>query len=120
MTLTELAHCTVPAAPLVASVSADGTSTVVILRGEADLFTLPVVVDVLARVIADSDGPVIVDLSDTEFIDTATVRALARARQILNDRGRTLTLRSPSKVAARVVGLLGFARLIEPDRMTAV
>lgn len=60
MTLTEFAHCTVPAPPLVASVSTDGTSTVVILREEADLFTLPVVVDVLARVIADSDGPLTV------------------------------------------------------------
>lgn len=119
MTLTELAQPTIPAAPLIASVSADGLAKVVTLRGEADLFTLPVVVDVLARVIADSDGPVIVDLSDTEFIDTATVRALARAWQFLNDRGRTLTLRSPSRVATRVLGVLGLDHLVEPDRMTA-
>jgi len=119
MTLAELAQPTVPAAALVASVSADGMPTVVTLRGEADLFTLPVVVDVLVRVIADHDGPVIVDLADTEFIDTGTVRALARAWQFLNDRGRTLTLRSPSRVAVRVLGLLGLSHLIEPDRMTA-
>lgn len=119
MTLIEFAHCTVPAAPLVASVSAEGTATVVTFRGEADLFTLPVVVEALARVIADSDGPVIVDLAHTEFIDTGTVRALARAWQSLNDRGRTLTLRSPSRVAARVLGVLGLSRLIEPDRLAA-
>ena len=119
MALSELPQPTVPTAALVASVSADGTATVVTLRGEADLFTLPVVADVLARVIADSDGPVIVDLADTEFIDSGTVRALARAGQSLNDRGRTLTLRSPSSMAVQVVQLLGFSHLIEPDRMTA-
>lgn len=115
MTLTELA----PTAPLVASVSADGTAAVVTLRGEADVLTLPVLVDVLARVIGDSDGPVVVDLAHTEFIDTGTVRALARAWQFLNDRGRTLVLRSPSRLTVRVLALLDLIHLIEPDLMSA-
>jgi anti-anti-sigma factor len=123
MTLTGLAQPTAsaaaPPAALVASVSADGTATVVAFRGEADLFTLPVVIDVLARVIADSDGPVIVDLADTEFMDTAAVRALERAWQFLDDRGRALTLRSPCRLARRVLTLLGLSHLLEPDGITA-
>ena len=119
MTLTEFAQPTVPADALVASVCADGMATVVTLRGEADIFTLPVVVNVLARAIADHDGPIIVDLVYTEFIDTGSVRALARAWQVLNDRGRTLTLRSPSRGAGRVLGLLGLSQLIEPDGIAA-
>lgn len=115
MALTELAPRAVPPAPLVASVSCDGTATIVTLRGEADVFTLPVVVAVLARVIADSYRPVIVDLADTDFMDTATARALGRAWQFLDGRGRTLALRSPSRVAARVLDLLGLSHLIEPD-----
>ena len=118
MTLKEFAQPTVQAATLVASVSADGMATVVTLRGEADLFTLPVVEEVLARVIADHDGPVIVELTHTEFIDSGTVRALARARQVLEDRGRTLIVRSPSRLAVRVLDLLGLSHLIEPDRVT--
>jgi anti-anti-sigma factor len=113
MTLTEIAQPTVDAAALVASVSADGTAAVITLRGEADVFTLPVVIDALVRVIADSDGPVIVDLAQTEFIDTCTVRALARASLDLDRRGRTLTLRRPSKIALRVLMLLGHSHLIE-------
>ena len=116
MTLTDIAQSNVPTAALVASVSVDGTATIVTLRGEADLCTRPVLVDVLVRVIAESDRSLIVDLAHTEFIDTGTVRTLARAWQLLNDRGRTLTLRSPSRVAIRVLGLLGFSHLIEPDR----
>lgn len=120
MTLTELSQPTIPAAALVAAVSADGIATVITLRGEADAFTLPVVVDVLSRAIAASDGPVVVDLAETDFIDTRTVSALARAWQFLNDRGRMLTLRSPSRVAARVLGVLGLSHLVEPNhRMTA-
>ena len=115
MTLNELAP-PVPADLLVASVSVDGMDTVITLRGEADLFTLPVVVDVLARVIADSDGPVVVDLAGTDFIDTGTVRAIARAWEFLNNRGRVLTVRSPSRMAARVLELLGVSHLIERDR----
>ena len=117
MTLTELPQPTVSTAALVASVAADGGATVVRLRGEADLSTLPMVVDVLARAIAESDGPFIVDLADTEFIDTGTARALARAWQFLDDCGRTLTVRSPCRLALRVLTLLDLGHLIEPDRV---
>ncbi|MEA3056469.1 MAG: anti-sigma factor antagonist [Actinomycetota bacterium] len=113
MTLAEVSQSNVRAG-MVASVSEDGTAAVITFRGEADLFTLPVIVDVLARVIADHDGAIVVDLGHTEFIDTTVVRALARAWQFLDDRGRTLTLRSPSSAASRVIALLGLSRLIEP------
>lgn len=118
MTLTELAQPTLSAAALDAWVSTEGTAVVVALRGEADLFTLPVVVDVLARVIADHDGPVIVDLAHTDFIDTRTVRAVARAWKFLDERDRQLTVRSPSRMAIRMLVLFGLAHLIEPDRAT--
>lgn len=114
MTLTELAQPTDSAAILSMSVSSEGAATVIALRGEADLFTLPVLVDVLARVIADHDGPVIVDLAQTEFIDTGTVRALARAWQFLDARGRALTLRSPSRVAVRVLTFFELSHLVGP------
>jgi hypothetical protein len=50
MTLTGLSQSTRP--NLVVSVSAEGAATVIALRGEADPDTLPVLVDMLARVIA--------------------------------------------------------------------
>ena len=112
MTLTERPQSTGPA--LAAAVSTEGTATVVRLQGEADLFTLPIVVDVLSRVIADFDGPVVVDLGDITFVDAGTVLALARAWQFLDDRGRELTLRSPSRMAVRVLGLLQLSHLLEP------
>lgn len=117
MTLTQLTRAPL-AAGLVVSVSPDVMGTVVTLSGEADLFTLPLVVDGLARAIADHDGSIIVDLADTDFIDTGNARALVRASQFLDDHGRTLTLRSPSRAAARLLDLLGFSSLIEPSGAT--
>lgn len=115
MTLTELAQPTA----LTASVEADGASAIVRLRGEADVFTLPAIVDVLTRAIAGSEGSVVVDLADVSFIDTATVRALGRAWRFLDDRGRALTVRSPSRVTLRLLGLFGLSRVVEPDPLAA-
>lgn len=58
MTLPGLLQPSAPTAALAASVSAHGTAAVVALRGEAEVLSLRVLVDVLARVIGDSDGPV--------------------------------------------------------------
>ncbi len=114
MTLTEFAQPAVRVAGFVVSMSTEDAATVVTLRGEADLVTRPLVVDVLVRVIAGHDGPVVVDLAQTAFIDTGTVSALARASQFLCDRERGLTLRSPSRAAVRQLTFVGLSNLVEP------
>ena len=109
MTLIEIK----PLATLAASESAEGRATVVELRGEGDLSTLPVIVGALVRAISDHDGPVIVDLAGLTFVDTGAVRAFGRAWKFLDDRGRTLVLRSPSRLALRIITLLGISHLVE-------
>jgi anti-anti-sigma factor len=108
----------VQSAPSVAGLhvlmSAEGATTVVALRGEADIATLPVVVDALARVIADQDGDVVVDLAQTDFIDTAALRAVLRAREVLHGGERQLTLRSPSGFAVRLLAVFGLSQLVSP------
>ncbi len=97
----------------VAVVRADGAHIVVVLRGEWDFSTGPVLSDVLSRVIAMPAGDVVIDLAQAEFIDSATGRILAVAWQLLDRRGRPLTFRSPSRPAAKVLDLFGLADLIE-------
>ena len=118
MTLTERTQSTLPTDALVATLASEGGSTVVALRGEADLLTLPVIDDVLARVIAENDGPVVVDLAEVAFIDTGSIRAVARAAASLGHRGRELTVRSPSRLAVRMLTLFELTHLIEPVRAT--
>jgi anti-anti-sigma factor len=94
-------------------VRAEGARTVVAVGGEADLFNRPALSQALSTVIASHDGDVVVDLAETAFIDTAIVRALADAHRMLGLQGRTVTFRSPSRLAARLLDLFGLTDLIE-------
>jgi anti-anti-sigma factor len=114
LTLAGQAASTRPFPGLVVSRSVEGTATVIAVGGEADVASLAVLVDILARVIADDHGAVVIDLGPTTFIDTATVRALDSARRFLGDRDRELTFRSPSRLAARVLASFGLSQLVEP------
>ena len=118
MTVAALDHTKRPVAPFSARVTAEGTAAVVAFRGEADAFTLPTVIDALVRVISEHDGPVVVDLAETSFIDTGTLRAFGRAALILACRDRSLTVRAPSRMALRLLAFLGLSDLIqiEPKR----
>ena len=61
----------------------------------------------MARAIALDDADLVLDLSGVEFMDAATVRLIIRAREFLRLRSRSLTLRSPSTHARRVLDLCG-------------
>jgi anti-anti-sigma factor len=99
-----------PTTPLV---RAEGTRTVVALRGEVDFCARPVLSEFLSRVISLRAGDVVIDLAEAECIDVATVRALGVCQQLLDRHGRSLTFRSPARQAARVLRLLGLSDLIE-------
>jgi anti-sigma B factor antagonist len=116
MALVTLVQPIRPALGLDVSISAEGAVTVIAFRGEADIATLPVVSDALSRVIADQRGDVVVDLAETRFIDTATLRALVRARGVLHWGGRQLTLRSPSTIADRMLAVFGLSHLVSGPR----
>ena len=92
-----------------ASPNFDAGSNVVWLRGEHDIFTLAGLWETMSRAIAFDDGDVVVDLSAVEFMGASTIGILVRARTILAKRSRSLTLRSPSPRALRVLGLCGLA-----------
>lgn len=92
---------------------AEGTRTVVVLWGQADLATRPVLADTLSRVIALGDGDVVIDLADLEFIDTSIVRTFTVLRRFLKDRDRQLSFRTPSRLAARILQSFGLLDLVE-------
>jgi anti-anti-sigma factor len=93
----------------------EGTLTVITLQGEADVSSRPVLSDVLCRLIADGSGDVVIDLAEANFIDTAVVRTVATAQHLLHRQGRKLTLRSPSRLATRLLQLFVLADLIETE-----
>jgi anti-anti-sigma factor len=107
---------TIPArsnSPLSGGPEHAASSVVVVLGGELDLFARPLLSDVLSRVIDTDTGDVTIDLADTTFVDTATVRTFAAAHLSLTRRGRRLSFRSPSRLATKVISNFGLADLIE-------
>jgi anti-anti-sigma factor len=91
----------------------DADRNVVCLRGEYDMSTAPALAALLAAAIGRDGTEVVIDLSGVEFIDAATIGVIIRAREFLQSRApsRSLTLRSPSPCARRILGLCGVAEL---------
>jgi anti-anti-sigma factor len=92
---------------VVAIAKSESGSTVVWLRGDHDVFTVPVLSQTISDAMARDHANVVVDLSGVEFMDVLTVSVLARARTVLQRQSRSLTLRSPSGQARRILGLCG-------------
>jgi anti-sigma B factor antagonist len=98
-------------APLV---SRDGDRTILWMHGEYDASSMIVLADELARLISADDSDLVVDLSGVTFIGSAPIAMLVRGRSILRRQSRTLTFRSPSRCARRVLELCKLADVVEP------
>jgi anti-sigma B factor antagonist len=100
---------------LAAEVVSRDDGAVVWLDGEHDIATVSALTDVLASAVSAGDTDLVVDLSGVTFIGAAPVGALIRSLDMLRLQSRTLTVRSPSTFARRVLDLCGFRGLVEPD-----
>ena len=84
----------------------DRDATIVWLRGEHDVATASEDAHRLAGAM-EGRTDVIVDLSGVTFIGAATLGVFVRAQDVLRRGSRNLTLRSPSPIAQRVLGVCG-------------
>ncbi|MEY2461030.1 MAG: hypothetical protein QOG30_2860 [Acidimicrobiaceae bacterium] len=88
-----------------ASVLRGDGHTLVTLEGEQDIASSFALANSLAIAIALDDLDLIVDLSKVGFMGADTIGILIRARSLLHEQSRTLTLRAPSPFAQRVLDL---------------
>jgi anti-anti-sigma factor len=95
--------------------SREGDRTVVWLDGDHDVATVLVLADTLARAVAIDEGGVVVDLDGVTFIGSATIEMLIRCRDILSRQSRSLTLRSPSRCALRMLEVCQLTSMLEPE-----
>ena len=86
---------------------ADADRGVIWLRGEHDVATVAALSMTIAGAMTRDDNDVVVDLSEVEFMDAATVSVIVRTRQVLHVQSRSLLLRAPSPCAARVLRICG-------------
>jgi len=92
---------------------------VVIAKGEIDLATADQLVTAV-EMLSDGGGPIILDLTEVEFIDSSGVRALLRCEQAAAEAGRAFALLRPSGPVARILDLVDLrSRFIEVDGLDA-
>jgi anti-sigma B factor antagonist len=94
-----------------------GSQTTISLQGELDLYTR----DELRRLLYDPDcrSTVVVDLTDTTFIDSSTLTELIRFRRWLDTRGSALRLVGANRENRRVFQVTGLDRVFVLGHETA-
>lgn len=92
-----------------ALVTEDRRGVRVIVQGEIDLVTAPVLERHLESALATGRDSVEVDLSGVTFMDVRGVNVLIGVRSAICD-GTTLRLHAPSEAVVRMLGLCGIDR----------
>lgn len=78
-----------------ATISSQRRAQLVRVRGEVDISTAYDLRVAFDELVAAGVGPVVVDLSEVEFIDSSGVTALVRARTDLGRQGRRMSVACP-------------------------
>jgi anti-anti-sigma factor len=88
---------------------------VIWLRGELDRLTAEDL-DTAVRELASKGSPMLVlDVSELEFIDSAGLRSLSRAHNLLRDADHELVVRRPSPSVMRLFELVGLHEILRID-----
>lgn len=91
-----------------------GSSTVVSVSGEVDLATAPELTRVIAEAVADSPGPLVVDLLDVSFMDSSGLAVLVGLRQRHPD--LQITLVTGSGMVQRLIETVALDRMFRVTR----
>jgi anti-sigma B factor antagonist len=89
---------------------------VISIKGELDAYTAPAVEEQIAHMVDGGITNVVLDLSETGFLDSSGLRAILTAhRRLEHDQGG-LVLRAPSEPVTRLLEITGLTDhfLVEP------
>ena len=100
----------------------DGDACVIALSGEVDLYTAPEFKQQLLEVIGQGSKEVIVDFSNTTFIDSTTLGVLVGGVKRLRPNGGRLSLVCSDRNITKIFEITGLDRVftIYPTRDEAV
>jgi anti-sigma B factor antagonist len=94
-------------APIVVEVEVSQDTATVMITGELDLTTRPVLAKRLSLVLRTKPRRLVLDMAGAGFLDCGTARLIASAGRLLPD-GSRLIIRHPSPSVRRVLELTGF------------
>jgi anti-sigma B factor antagonist len=85
----------------------DGDRHVVAVRGDLDLHTAPELKDALTRAIDDGRNRLVVDLTETSYMDSSGLTALVLAHKRLRKRGGQLVVVNVDESIGRTFEITG-------------
>lgn len=96
--------------------------SVVAVEGELDLVTADQLWEELATVLAEHDGPLVLDLTELGFCDSVGLAVLVRVHNALQARGQRLVIARPTAMVDRILQVSGLDQAITsvPDLDAAV
>lgn len=94
-----------------AEVTKTDSEVIVAVRGEIDLVSGPVLWERLAEIIPGTKR-LVLDLRETEFIDSTGLSIFVRALRRLRHDGGDLILRSPRRNAREVLDITGLDKVL--------
>jgi anti-anti-sigma factor len=93
--------------PLVIKADAGPEGVTIVITGELDLTTRPVLAEHLSAALYTRPSRLILDLAGTGFVDCGSARLIVSAAQFMPP-GRHLVVRHPSRAVRRVLELTAF------------
>jgi anti-sigma B factor antagonist len=92
---------------LILTTDRDGNCAVLAVRGELDAYSAPALEEQVTKLTGDQVDDVVLDLSQTGFLDSSGLRAILTAQRRLTESGGQLRLRSPSEAVTRLLEITG-------------
>ena len=80
--------------------------------GELEIATAPAFMAALEEAVRGSSGPFVIDLGGVDFLDSAGIHCVVRARALLGREDRVLALVRPRANVRRVLELVGLDALV--------
>ena len=100
---------------LVVTTDNQGARVVLSVSGELDAYTAPGLEDQIARLVGEGNNDIVLDLSQTEFLDSSGLRAILTAQRKLSEQQGNLTLRAPSEPVTRLLEITGLSDTFPTD-----
>ncbi len=94
---------------LVLTTDRDGNRAVLAVRGELDAYSAPGLEEQITKLTGERVDQIVLDLSQTAFLDSSGLRAILTAQRRLGESGGQLRLRAPSDAVTRLLDITGLA-----------
>lgn len=102
---------------LTLGISKRGPTTVIIVAGELDIASAPMLKDAIERAREDDAEDLVVDLRDLEFMDVSGLRVLIRAHQHAEEAGGRLRLANLRESVRRLLRLTGANEILSIEEL---